>query len=329
MNESPLRDDEFAASVMAVPPLARRADYTLDPAQNLALIRHIEAGGVRTLLYGGNANLYHVAVSEYRELLDLLADAASPATRVIPALGPDYGKMLDQARILAQTRYRTAMVLPLGGFTTSDGVEAGLTRITDTAGMPLTLYIKSENYVDVETLARLVERGTLSAVKYAIARDNPADDPYLRRLLQSVPAAKIVSGMGERPALVHLREFGLAAWTTGSGCIAPSMVMALLRAVQRGGSAGSADTADHNVAERLYDAFMPLETLRTDISLIRVLHDAITFTGLADMGPLLPLLSSTPREHHAKIAQAAQTLLALERAFASSHPNCSDPEATA
>ncbi|MGE8476204.1 MAG: dihydrodipicolinate synthase family protein, partial [Paraburkholderia hospita] len=52
MNESPIRDDELAASVMAVPPLARRADYTLDAAQNLALIRHIEAGGVRTLLYG-------------------------------------------------------------------------------------------------------------------------------------------------------------------------------------------------------------------------------------------------------------------------------------
>ncbi|MBB5418192.1 dihydrodipicolinate synthase family protein [Paraburkholderia atlantica] len=331
MNESPLRDGEFTASVMAVPPLARRADYTLDPAQNLALIRHLEAGGVRTLLYGGNANLYHVAVSEYRELLHLLADAASPGTRVIPALGPDYGKMLDQARILAQTRYRTAMVLPLGGFTTSEGVETGLTRVADTAGMPLTLYIKSENYVAVDTLARLVERGTLSAVKYAIPRDDPADDPYLRRLLQRVPAAKIVSGMGERPALVHLREFGLAAWTTGSGCIAPSMVMALLRAVQRGRSADSTDSAgsaDNDTAQRLYDAFMPLETLRNDISLIRVLHDAITFTGLADMGPLLPLLSSTPCEHHAKIAQTARTLLALEREFASTQSNRSDTQAS-
>ncbi|MGF6812079.1 4-hydroxy-tetrahydrodipicolinate synthase [Paraburkholderia sp. Clong3] len=328
MNESPLSDGEFAASVMAVPPLARRTDYTLDPAQNLALIRHIEAGGVRTLLYGGNANLYHVAVSEYRELLDLLAEAAGPGTRVIPALGPDYGKMLDQARILAQTRYRTAMVLPLGGFTTPEGVETGLTRIADTAGMPLTLYIKSENYVAVDTLARLVERGTLSAVKYAIPRDNPADDPYLRRLLQRVPAAKIVSGMGEWPALVHLREFGLAAWTTGSGCIAPSMVMALLRAVQSGRSADSADSADSDTAQRLHDAFMPLETLRNDISLIRVLHDAITFTGLADMGPLQPLLSSTPREHHAKIAQTARTLLALEREFAATQSNRSDTQTT-
>ena len=307
MNESPILDSEFAASVMAVPPLARRADYALDPAANLALIRHIEAGSVRTLLYGGNANLYHVAVSEYRDLLDLLADAASPGTRVIPAIGPDYGKMLDQARILAQSRYRTAMVLPLGGFTTSEGVEAGLTRIVDTAGIPLTLYIKSEDYVEVDTLARLVDRGTLLAVKYAIVRADPANDPYLRRLLQQVPAAKVVSGMGERPALVHVREFGLAAWTTGSGCIAPRMVTALLHAVKSG---------DRDTAQRLHDAFLPLETLRDDISLIRVLHDAVTFSKITDMGPILPLLSSTPPEHHAKIEHAARELLALERRFA-------------
>ena len=307
MNESPFDDRELAASVMAVPPLARRADLALDADQNATLIRHIEAGGVRTLLYGGNANLYHTAVSEYRDLLDLLADAASADTRVIPAIGPDYGKMLDQARILAQTRYRTAMVLTLAGFTTSEGVEAGLTRIVDAAGIPLTLYIKSEDYVEVETLARLVERGTLLAVKYAIVRQNPADDPYLRRLLQHVPAAKIVSGMGERPALVHLREFGLAAWTTGSGCIAPHMVTALLHAVK---------TGDNDAAQCLYDAFLPLETLRDDISLIRVLHDAVTFSKIADMGPILPLLSSTPPEHHAKIAGAAHALLALEREHA-------------
>ncbi|MFP3613120.1 dihydrodipicolinate synthase family protein [Paraburkholderia sp. SIMBA_050] len=307
MNESPILDSEFAASVMAVPPLARRADYALDPAANLTLIRHIEAGGVRTLLYGGNANLYHVAVSEYRDLLDLLADAASPGTRVIPAIGPDYGKMLDQARILSQSRYRTAMVLPLGGFTTSGGVEAGLTRIVDTAGIPLTLYIKNEDYVEVDTLARLVDRGTLLAVKYAIVRADPANDPYLRRLLQQVPAAKVVSGMGERPALVHVREFGLAAWTTGSGCIAPRMVTALLHAVKSG---------DRDTAQRLHDAFLPLETLRDDISLIRVLHDAVTFSEIADMGPILPLLSSAPPEHHAKIEHAARELLALERRFA-------------
>ncbi len=307
MNVSPIVESEFASTVMAVPPLARRPDLTLDVEANRSLIRHMEAGGIRTLLYGGNANLYHVATSEYRELLDMLAELSGPGTRVIPAIGPDFGKMLDQARILAQTDYRTAMVLPLGGFTTPEGVEAGLTRIADAAGMPLTLYVKSEDYVDVDTLARLVERGTLCAVKYAIVREDPANDPYLRRLLQSVRASQVISGMGERPALVHVRDFGLAAWTTGSGCIAPHAVMSLLRAAKEG-------RADE--AQRLYDAFMPLETLRDDISLIRVLHDAVTLSGLADMGTILPLLSASPAEAFPAIESAAKTLLALERALA-------------
>ena len=304
MNVSPIVEREFASTVMAVPPLARRADLSPDVAENQKLIRHIERGGVRTLLYGGNANFYHVAVSEYRELLDMLAESAGPETRVIPSIGPDFGKMLDQARILAQTSYRTAMVLPLAGFTTPEGVEAGLKRIADTAGIPLTLYVKSESYVDIDTLARLVDGGTLAAVKYAIVRENPADDPYLRRLLQSVNPARVVSGMGERPALIHLRDFGLAAWTTGSGCIAPRSVAELLRAARE------ARDAD---AQRLYDAFMPLETLRDNISLIRVLHDAVTFSGIADMGAMLPLLSATPQAHHAAVGAAARALLDFER----------------
>lgn len=56
--------------------------------------------------------------------------------------------------------------------------------------------------------------------------------------------------------------------------------------------------------------------VRAEISLIRVLHDAVTFSKIVDMGPILPPLSSTPSEHHAKIDYAAQVLRALERQFA-------------
>jgi dihydrodipicolinate synthase/N-acetylneuraminate lyase len=161
--------------------------------------------------------------------------------------------------------------------------------------------------VDVDTLAALVDDGTLLAVKYAIVRKNPSDDAWLRRLLQSVPPAKVVSGMGERPALVHTREFGLAAWTTGSGCIAPRAVMALLAAAKQGRD---------DEAQRLYDRFLPLETLRDDISLIRVLHDAVTLSGIAGMGPILPLLSGTPDANLADVEREAKALLSFERSIA-------------
>lgn len=306
MNTAPLQVDEFSASVLAVPPLARRADLSLDAEQNGQLIRHIEAGGFKTLLYGGNANLYHTSIGEYGQLLDMLANAAANTTRVIPAIGPDFGKMMDQAKLLRGTGYRTAMVLPMQGFTTPEGVYAGISRFVDTAGIPVTLYIKSEQYIDIELLGRLVDEGRIVAVKYAVVRDNPAVDPYLQALIERISAAKIVSGMGERPTLVHLGQFGLASFTTGSGCIAPKACMALLKALKGQDAAG---------AQAIYDRFMPLETLRDSISLIRVLHDAVTLSGVADMGAHLPLLSASPADRMAEIQRTALALLAGERDF--------------
>ena len=306
MNTSPLQIDEFSASVLAVPPLARQPDLTLDVVQNRKLIRHIEAGGFRTLLYGGNANLYHTSTREYGQLLDMLATSAADTTRVIPAIGPDFGKMMDQALLLRNTGYRTAMVLPMQGFTTPEGVAEGISRFVDVAGIPVTLYVKSEQYIDIDTLGRLVDEGRIAAVKYAIVRDDPAQDPYLHALVQRITAARVVSGMGERPTLVHLAQFGLASFTTGSGCIAPKACMALLRALKQ---------KDMPLAQAIYDLFMPLETLRDSISLIRVLHDAVTLSGVADMGSHLPLLSASPANRHADIQAAARALLACDQDF--------------
>jgi dihydrodipicolinate synthase/N-acetylneuraminate lyase len=227
-------------------------------------------------------------------------------TRVIPAIGPDFGKMMDQARLLRGTGYRTAMVLPMQGFTTPEGVYAGISRFVDTAGIPVTLYIKSEQYIDIELLGQLVDEGRIIAVKYAVVRENPAIDPYLQALIARISAAKIVSGMGERPTLVHLGQFGLASFTTGSGCIAPKACMALLKALKGQDAAG---------AQAIYDRFMPLETLRDSISLIRVLHDAVTLSGVADMGAHLPLLSASPADRMAEIQRTALALLAGEQDF--------------
>ena len=70
MDASPsLTQSHLQRSVLAVPPLARSADGRIDRAANEKIIRHIEAGGVSILLYGGNANLYHLPLDEYEPLL--------------------------------------------------------------------------------------------------------------------------------------------------------------------------------------------------------------------------------------------------------------------
>ena len=306
MNISPLHIDEFSASVLAVPPLARHADLSLDVEQNRKLIRYIEAGGFRTLLYGGNANIYHCSLHDYAQLLELLAANTAATTRVIPAIGPDFGKMMDQGRLLRTSDYRTAMVLPMQGFTTPEGVADGIARFVDFTGIPVTLYLKSESYIDIANLGRLVDEGRIVAVKYAVVREDPVEDVYLQSLVERVGAARVVSGMGERPALVHLSRFGLASFTTGSGCIAPKACMLLLKALKQ---------REVALAEDLHGRFLPLEDLRESISLIRVLHDAVTLSGVADMGAHLPLLSASPTDRWDEIKMQAEVLLAYEHSL--------------
>src|SRR3984957_6618923 len=95
-----LTPERLASSVLAVPPLCRNSDLSVSRTENAKLIRHIESGGIRTLLYGGNANFYHIPLSEYDEVLGYLSEAAGANTLVIPAAGPAYGVMMDQAKIV-------------------------------------------------------------------------------------------------------------------------------------------------------------------------------------------------------------------------------------
>ena len=99
---------DLARSVLAVPPLARHADLSLNTVANRALIRHLENGGVSTLMYGGNANFYNVGMYEYASILDFLAGAAGTDTWVIPSAGPDFGKLIDlEMMVMPGGRERT------------------------------------------------------------------------------------------------------------------------------------------------------------------------------------------------------------------------------
>ena len=115
-------------------------------------------------------------------------------------------------------------------------MEAGLREIADAAGMPLILYLKSEDGFGsakepgLDAIGRLIDDGVAIAIKYAVVRDDPRQDAYLDGLLRRVDRTRVISGMGERPAVVHLRDFGLGGLTTGSGCIAPALCSGLFAA---------------------------------------------------------------------------------------------------
>ncbi len=302
MRTSPLTPGLLRASVIAVPPLARADDYSISVDENRKIIEHIEEGGVSTLLYGGNANLYHIRPAEYGCLLQVVAEAAGEETLVIPAVGPAYGTMMNQAPSLAESGFPTAMVLPMQGPTTSEGVVEGLSHFARAFGRPIVLYIKNPGYIEPEDAARLVEAGHVSFIKYAIVRDDPAEDPYLARLVEVVDPAIIVSGIGEQPAIIHREEFRLTGFTSGCVCVNPSLSQAMLEALNSGDLARS---------ETIRSLFLPLEDLRNSIHPVRVLHEAIELTGIAHSGPHLPLLSRLEDTERATVGEAARNLLQL------------------
>ncbi len=302
MITSPLSHEHLQRSVMAVPPLARNADDSINPDENRRLIRHLEAGGISLLLYGGNANFYHLLLSEFESTLEMLSTAASDTSLVIPSVGPAYGTLMEQARIARRFRFPTFMVLPQQGITTSAGVATGIRRFVEASGIPALVYVKHDGFIEPEDVAALDRDGLISGIKYATVRADTSRDDDLRRLIQVVDPRKIISGIGEQPAIVHLRDFGLGGFTSGCVCIAPRLSQAMLAAMRRG---------DWAEADRIRLLFKPLEDLRNAIHPIRVLHEAVDGAGIARTGPLLPLLSHVDAKDKPAIAAAARALLAL------------------
>jgi dihydrodipicolinate synthase/N-acetylneuraminate lyase len=300
MKTTAVTHEDFGGSVLAVPPLCRKADLTLNREANLAMVRHIEAGGVTTFLWGGNANFYNIGLYEYAAVLDQLAEIAAPNTWMIPSVGPEFGRMLDQAAILKSRSFPTVMVLPLMFPATVAGVEVGIKRFADAFGKPVIVYVKNEPYLTPEAVKRLVDSGIVAGIKYAIVRDDPMQDAYLTKLIDLVDRKYIVSGIGERPAITHLRDFQLNGFTSGSVCVGPRGSAQLLQALKR---------KDYAAAEKLRAPYIPLEDLRDGHSPIRVLHEAVKLAGIADTGPMLPLLSNVEADLAAQIAPVAKALV--------------------
>jgi dihydrodipicolinate synthase/N-acetylneuraminate lyase len=211
-----------------------------------------------------------------------------------------YGTAMDQAAILKEHKFPTAMLLPTLFPSKPAGVATAVRHLAEKAGMKLVLYIKDESYITPELAASLVNDGLISWIKYAVVKPNPADDLYLTRLVSMVNPELIVSGIGEQPAIIHLRDFGITGFTAGCVCIAPRLSMDLLRAI---------DAKDYDRAEQIREIFRPLEDERNAHSPILVLHHAVSLADIAQTGPTLPLLTELPDELLPGIEAAAKALL--------------------
>jgi len=298
---------EDLRGVFSVPPLARSRDRArkIDFDQNESIVRHIANGGITRFLYGGNAFIYHVTLAEYEQILDWLT-GFDEGLWAIPSIGPSYGRAIDQAALLRKYNFPCAMMLPCADPRDADGLELGYREVAEAANTKLILYLKEESNFGADKLAgldgvaRLVDAGICVGIKYAVVRKDPGQDDYLEALLQRVDRKYVISGIGERPAIIHIRDWKLSGFTTGSGCIAPRLTQMLFEACLR---------QDYEAAEMLRSEFIPLEDLRDQWSPAKVLHHATELAGVAITGPIPPFLSLLPTEQQEVISTVARTLI--------------------
>jgi len=292
--------------VFAVPPLCRERNSTraVDFIQNERLVNHIRKGGVTRLIYGGNAFLYHLTLDEYAFLLDWLNELDKDLW-VIPSLGPSFGRALDHASLINAFEFPCAMALPCNDPRDAEGLEKGYREIAEAAGTRLLLYLKDETSFGMDrekgldAVGRLVDDGVCIGIKYAVVRQDPVRDAYLESLLRRVDRKFIISGIGERPAVVHLRDWKLPGFTTGSGCIAPRLSRQLFEACGR---------EDFVAADNLRNEFIPLEDLRDAWGPARVLHSAVQLAGIAQTGDVPPFVSDLPAGETEQILVVTKTL---------------------
>jgi dihydrodipicolinate synthase/N-acetylneuraminate lyase len=173
-------------------------------------------------------------------------------------------------------------------------------RFVQAAEAAALLYIKHDGYIEPPDVKRLADEKLISGIKYATVRTDTSKDDYLRRLVDLVDPRMIISGIGEQPAIVHMRDFGLGGFTSGCVCIAPRLSADMLKAIR---------AKDWPRAEQIRATFRPLEDVRNAINPIRVLHEAVRLAGIADTGPLLPLLTNLEASEHPKLREAARQLL--------------------
>ena len=304
---SPVRAD--LEGVFAVPPLARNndAERTFNSEENLRIISHIASGGISRFIYGGNAFIYHVSLAEFEQLLEW-SSGLSDDLWIIPAAGPSFGRAIDQSPLIREYQFPCVMLLPCSDPRDARGIEQGVREIADRSESSIIVYLKEEDNfgtnreAGLDAVARLVDDGVCVGIKYAVVRKDPTKDAYLEGLLSRVDRGLVISGIGERPAIDHMRAWQLPGFTTGSGCLAPRLSSGLFRQCVRQEWEKAANTRQR---------FLPVEDLRDELGPARVLHAATELAGIANTGPIPPFVSGLSPDQCQRLADPARTLVAL------------------
>lgn len=305
MNALTTGSDLDWTGVFATLPLARSPrNWAVDWDESERIVEHVREGGISRLLLGESAQVQHITLKQYRELLEWLVDFTDEML-VVPGLGPSFGRAYQQAEFLARHPFPAAMVLPIRDDRDPAGLELGYRKLAERAEMPLLVVLR--DLVDwgrqpqevAERLGRLAEDDLVAGILF----DTPPRDPGTGRLIevcrQQLEQVSLLGGGGELRAEVFLGEHGVRTFVSGAACVAPRLTRKLYL---------SYEGEDLVAADSLVTNFRPFHQLSEAWGTVAVLNAAVNEAGVADMGPLLPYLNGLSSERRERIRSVARTL---------------------
>ena len=288
--------------VVAITPRLSRLEVDLQGAYKN--VRHLIERGVDFIMPAcGTGLVYDMDLEDYEALVGTFVDAAGDEARVVPGIGPGFGRSLEMGRIAQSLGVAGVMIMPIVGPASPVGVFTGLREITRCVRLPIILYQRRLDIMPVADVVRLCEIDNVVGLKYAV-EDTAAFEDIAEKAGKH---AAMVCGMAEDPCIAYM-ERGAVGFSSGMANFVPRMSLTLLRAFASG------DTLE---AERLRALMVPFEDLRGERGArysASALHAAMDYAGLSG-GPVIPFAEDVASQDLPRLNAMVNRLMVEERAL--------------
>lgn len=243
-------DLSLLATVQLVPPTPFTPDgRRVVPDVLGRFVRESAAAGISVFIPAAGTGEFHsLSAAEAVECIRVTREAAGRDAVVMAPVGLALGHAIEVGRQAAEIGADALLVMPpVHPYLSDAGVGDYLRAIADAIPLPLLTYKRGPVPSD-KLLLQLAGEGRLVGVKYAV---NDVD-AFARLAAAAAGWLGLYCGTAERFAPFFMLA-GAAGYTSGSGCVAPRLTLALHAALAVG---------DMARAMRLLAAIRPLEDAR-------------------------------------------------------------------
>ena len=292
------------ASVLIVAITPRLEGGAIDVEGAARNVRYlIDAGADFIMPMCGTGLVYDATLEEYETTVGAFVDAAAGQALIVPGIGPGFGRSLEMAHIARGLGVAGAMVMPVVGPASANGVEEGMRQIAQAARLPIILYQRRLDIMPVDGVIRLCSMEEVVGIKYAVD-----DLDAFNRINDGCGTqAAMVCGMAEDPALEYLAA-GAVGFSSGMANFAPRTSMAILHRFAGG---------DRSGAEALREVMVPFEDLRGERGARysgSALHAAMMRANLAG-GPVVPFAEDVAESDLARLNEMIDRVMVVEKSL--------------